>query len=360
MAVIGVCTLIQIVCSMDETALLRLIGHWAYSPTSRLDINAAMCAFLHGGWLHLFGNMLFLFIAGYGVEDRWGHAVYLFFYLASAAAASLFYGAFHAESSIPLVGASGAVAAIMGAFLVVGFRAQITCFYWIIFRTGTFKARAYFVLPAWFAGQIAYALLLESRGASRVAYSAHIGGFLFGVVTALTLRWTGLERSIRAVFVDDDEVHSESLWGRADRLYRMGDWISATPLLERVIAEEPGHLEARLYLIEIALRREDNTSVHVHCEVALPKLVARGESPRALLLYERLEDTVGQLPLGPRALVSVATAAQTARHENLLKDATERLTKLHPDDPLTPGAVARYQRWTSTKPPPPNSVDVAP
>jgi membrane associated rhomboid family serine protease len=166
---------------IDRIPMVR----FGYRPGSGLSWRLLTCAFVHAGWLHLIGNMLFLWLAGAALEDRWGRARFAGFYAAGAVASALFFSVLHTGPPILLVGASGAISALMGAFLVCFARMQIQFAYWIGIRAGRFDAVAYVALPLWFVTQ-----LLEAWGqsygpeVSSVAFTAHIGGFLFGVATA--------------------------------------------------------------------------------------------------------------------------------------------------------------------------------
>jgi membrane associated rhomboid family serine protease len=157
-------------------------------------------AFLHGDWLHLFGNLLFLYFVGPFVEDRWGRLTFAGFYLGGAVVAGLGFALQYPNLFRPLVGASGAVAAVMAAFVVVHGGAKIRFFYWIFIFFGTFSAPAWFVLLFWFGGELFSALLLDAAApggwAGGVAYWAHVWGFVFGLVAALVIRTTGLARRL--------------------------------------------------------------------------------------------------------------------------------------------------------------------
>jgi len=154
--------------------------------------NYLSCIFLHGGWMHLIGNMLFLFLAGVAIEDLWGRGLYTAFYLLSGIAATLAHAAFSPQSAIPTIGASGAIAGLMGAFMVRHFRARVKLayLYWFLFRfkAGTFQVPAYVVLPFWLLQQLFYATLYQSlKVHGGVAFWAHIGGFAFGAAVAAAI-----------------------------------------------------------------------------------------------------------------------------------------------------------------------------
>ena len=142
--------------------------------------------FLHGGWLHLIGNMWYLWIFGDNVEDRMGHGRYLFFYFGAGIFAALFHSALQPGSPTPTVGASGAIAGIMGAYLVRFPHSRILSLVTVIFFFTTIEIPAWIMLIYWFAiqffsgvGSIGFSHVSEGGG---VAFFAHVGGFLAGVV----------------------------------------------------------------------------------------------------------------------------------------------------------------------------------
>jgi len=141
--------------------------------------------FLHGGWIHLIGNMLFLWIFGNNIEDYLGPVKFVFFYVISGLAAVALYTLFNPNSPVPLVGASGAIAGVMGAYMVLHPRARITVlilFVFIFIRQ--FPARV--VLGLWFFYQILMWLADSSTGGG-VAWMAHVGGFIFGYLVLKTI-----------------------------------------------------------------------------------------------------------------------------------------------------------------------------
>ena len=139
-----------------------------------------LSTFLHAGFLHIGGNMLFLWIFGNNVEDFLGRFRYLLFYLAGGLAASLTQVFTHLGSAIPAVGASGAVAAVMGAYFVLYPRARVNVLVPIFFLLTVTQMSAWIVLGLWFAFQF----LLSQPG---VAWQAHAGGFVFGILAILLL-----------------------------------------------------------------------------------------------------------------------------------------------------------------------------
>ena len=170
--------------SLDEFSRNHLISRYGLMP-GRFHAAALLTSmFLHGGWAHILGNMMFLWAFGRSLEDLMGHTKYLVFYLASGAIAGLVHVLFNPGSMLPTVGASGAIAGVMGAYLIKFPRARIRTlvFFFFIFTT---QIPAVFMLGYWFltqlvsgVGSVGYSHL--SQGGT--AWFAHIGGFLGGMV----------------------------------------------------------------------------------------------------------------------------------------------------------------------------------
>jgi membrane associated rhomboid family serine protease len=157
---------------------LAVIPAWATIFTSM---------FLHGGWFHLGGNLLFLWIFGNNVEDLLGRVRYLLLYLSCGVAAALIQAAADPLSEIPMVGASGAIAGVLGAYLLVYPRANVHCFVWIVIFFWIITVPAWILLGLWFVMQLLSGLGSGVRDAG-VAFWAHVGGFASGIVLMLFLR----------------------------------------------------------------------------------------------------------------------------------------------------------------------------
>ncbi|MGH6923541.1 MAG: rhomboid family intramembrane serine protease [Propylenella sp.] len=136
--------------------------------------------FLHGGWLHLGGNMLYLWIFGDNIEDSMGHGRYLTFYLLSGVAAALAQGWTDPSSTIPMVGASGAISGVLGAYIVLHPGATVRVLIFLGFFVTVTHIPAVIVLGVWFGLQLLSGLA-PSTGEAGVAFWAHIGGFVAGI-----------------------------------------------------------------------------------------------------------------------------------------------------------------------------------
>lgn len=175
--------------TLGETELHRFILDWGLVPAqlvldsteSWLRILSSM--FLHGGWFHIISNMWILIIFGDNIEDRMGSMRYLIFYLLSGTAAALMQAFLYPTSNIPMVGASGAIAGVLGAYLVLYPRARIASIVPIVFIFTIIELPALIFLGFWFVSQLFQGwLALGGADMSGVAWWAHIGGFVFGLL----------------------------------------------------------------------------------------------------------------------------------------------------------------------------------
>ena len=148
--------------------------------------------FLHGDWLHLGGNMLYLWIFGDNVEDALGHARYLLFYLLCGLAAASAQTFLSPDSTIPIIGASGAISGVLGAYLLLYPRANVRTLVFLLIFVTIIRVPAALVLGLWFLIQIADAVL-SNPGEPGVAFWAHVGGFIAGAALVLVLRRPGFD-----------------------------------------------------------------------------------------------------------------------------------------------------------------------
>ena len=164
-----------------------------YEKSPVLSVLFAM--FLHGGWLHLLGNLLFLYVFGNNVEDRLGRLRFLAFYLFCGYAATYVFSLFFAGSTQPLVGASGAIAGVLGAYLVLFPRARVWSLLTFLFFLPV-KLPAWLVLGSWFVLQYLYTRGAGLTEATGTAYLAHVVGFVVGAALVWRLRGSGRPRPI--------------------------------------------------------------------------------------------------------------------------------------------------------------------
>ncbi len=183
----------------------RIIATFGYIPARLLDpeafhyapwevaITLVTSLFLHGGFVHLFGNLIYLWVFGDAIEDAFGHIRFFFFYIACGAAGSLTHTLLFPASSIPSIGASGSIAGLLGAFLILRPHARIVTLFPLVVYWAMAEIPAIVFLPVWFGMQF-FNGFLSLEAASRtqevagVAWWAHVGGFVFGAAVAIAFR----------------------------------------------------------------------------------------------------------------------------------------------------------------------------
>jgi membrane associated rhomboid family serine protease len=171
------------------------IEHWSVVPRRLLANPGAdfptifTSMFMHAGWLHLGGNMLYLWIFGDNVEDSFGHLKFLIFYLVCGIAATLAQLAFSIGSNVPNLGASGAIAGVLGSYILLFPRGQVK----VLMGRGVIPMPALVVIGLWIVLQFVSGIgsITNTAETGGVAYMAHIGGFLAGIILTFLLRATG-------------------------------------------------------------------------------------------------------------------------------------------------------------------------
>lgn len=183
--------------SLNEIELEQSLTDFAFIPSSLFQgeslpssestfgswLTLATSMFLHIGWLHLGGNMLYLWIFGNNIEDALGHIRYLVFYFACGIGAALSQGVLNPGSSVPMVGASGAISGVLAAYLLIFPRARVTVIVPLGILLYPLKISALYVIGFWFVVQLFQAAFTDPN-APGVAWWAHLGGFAVGLVLA--------------------------------------------------------------------------------------------------------------------------------------------------------------------------------
>lgn len=199
-----------------------------FTTAGRLDITspipnwatAITSMFIHGGWLHIITNMLFLWVFGNNIEDRFGHLKYFIFYLIAGIVAVWLHSAINKSSEVPLIGASGAIAGVLGAYLVLFPTSRIRTIIFAFFIIGSYRIPAILLLITWFILQFVSGIgsLDSSIQSGGTAYWAHIGGFIFGIIMGIVYRiisW-GMSRSNRSkerpIFYETTESDPPKYW----------------------------------------------------------------------------------------------------------------------------------------------------
>lgn len=285
--------------TLDEMAAeLRLLHEdvadvrMAYVPAVGDPFTIFTSMFLHAGLLHLVGNMLFLFAVAPFVEDAYGKAVFLLLYLTGGVAATLAFGARYPNLLTPLVGASGAVSAVMGVYLVLFARSRLRfLFIPIVFLPMwhfRFSAPALVVLPIWFLEQI---VSIPMEGGSGVAVTAHVAGFAYGLLFALAWKAMRFERRLTRATTEEEQPSSTAALRLAleQAVFHenaAGIDTAATRLAAALESAKDGR-SMRDLIVEL----DPTSSVH-----HLPQFTSRaaafaertGDRPLAIALYEHL------------------------------------------------------------------------
>jgi membrane associated rhomboid family serine protease len=178
---------------LDERELQRLVQAFGVVPASFSWAAAVTSLFLHAGWVHVTGNMLYLWIFGDNVEDRLGHARYLLFYVFCGTAAALAQAATSPYSTVPMIGASGAVAGVMGAYFVFYPQSRVLTAVFVVFFLDLVEIPAIYFLGIWFLMQLFSGVgsIGAETAAGGVAFWAHTAGFAVGGLSGALWRLAG-------------------------------------------------------------------------------------------------------------------------------------------------------------------------
>jgi len=220
---------------------------WGVVPADLKPVSLLTYTFIHAGWLHLLGNLFFFYLVGPALEDAWGRPLFAVFYGLSGIVAALVFAARYPDLMEPLIGASGAVAGVMGAFAVRYWDSRITFYYfvWMIrIYQGTFSAPAWLMLGLWALGELAFAAglwaIVSIADLGDVGFLAHVGGFIFGVVFAVAVARLRIEeRFVEPVLERHETVHESAAVERCLELARRGRTEEALAGLRRVLERTP-------------------------------------------------------------------------------------------------------------------------
>jgi membrane associated rhomboid family serine protease len=234
---------------------------WGLVPARPRPIAWLTHMLMHAGLFHLLGNLFILYLVGPSLEDVWGRPMFSLFYVAAGLAAAAFFVAGHPDIDEPLVGASGAIAGVMGAFAVRFWNTRITFFYWVFFLkiyTGSFAAPAWLMLGLWAAVQVAFMSGLWAfttvADMGNVAFSAHVAGFVFGVFVALLVRKLAIEERIVEPSIETRTVvHEAKAIEEAFDLAREGRTEEAMVFLETELERNPRDADAASGLWNLAV-----------------------------------------------------------------------------------------------------------
>jgi len=319
---------------------------YGYVPGNSKWYTLITCMFVHSGWFHLIGNMLFLYLAGCSIEDLWGRPLYLGFYLVSGVVATLMHELKFSSSMVPLVGASGAIAGLMGAFLFRLYNTKINFFYffWLLrFMWGTFRAPAFIVLPLWLLQQLFDASMSDSEGGT--AFWAHIGGFIFGFGVAYLIQVLRLEEKFIAPAIEKKvSLVQNPNFLKAMEISERGDYPNALILLEKVVRQEPSHLDAYMEMRRIAEVQKD-ADLYTKYSGAIFDILQRNKDWDLFEdLYRQFQPFPGRRTLPAKTIFGIANHFEEVQDYSAALEHYEGLCDSYPDDPLAIKALNKVYK----------------
>jgi membrane associated rhomboid family serine protease len=292
----------------QETVQSTPFRRWGFVPGAFNPLKIVTSMFLHGNIWHLLTNLVFLWLVGCNIEETWGWKVFGGIYLLSGISAALSHLAAFGGSLVPMIGASGAIAGVMGAYMVRHFRIKIRFFYLVlvIIRPflGTVSLYAGLVLPIWFLLQF-----LGARwGSEDVAYWAHIGGFAFGAGAGLALRFLGLEKKYIDPMLDreQEKIKLSPKLAQAFQMLDAGDRAGARALLQQVMNQEPQNWDAPLALARLAADDGQDDIAGRCYNRTLELSIDRGDAAGTLGTFAEIKDRNLEGRLSERIMFTVA------------------------------------------------------
>jgi membrane associated rhomboid family serine protease len=290
----------QLCAQLTDVQQHSIAWNYAFHPVDPTPWSYVTANFLHGGWLHIIFNMWFLWLAGTVLEDLWGRIVYPIFYLMAGVLAYAVHGVVYPHSLVSALGASGAIAGLMGAFLARFPKTKIRLGWLFFFKIFKFNVPAYIILPMWLGIQIFWGLLFRSFGAEGgIAYWAHIGGFAFGALGAFLLRATGIEHSA------DQAIEAKVSWSADPRIVRATEALGennpagAIFALRELVKEKPDSLDAWDLLLTAQSKNQDSEGQKETLGALIRLRVAAGDMEEAWNNYSEYKDLGGpKLPRG--------------------------------------------------------------
>ena len=282
--------------------------------------------FAHGGWGHLLGNLFILFLAGPFIEDVWGRPLFASFYLVAGAFAGLMFVVRYPGLDAPLIGASGAIAGVMGAFLIRYWHTKIKFFYWIFFfMVGTFEAPAWLMLPLWFFKELFFAQAMDTvapgQGGGPVAFWAHVWGFAFGVIVAYAIsHYKVEERFIHSAIESKITLVDNTAVETAARMAEGGDSAGAIDALTKELSLRPENVDAAVALWNLCFNAENVAPAVPHLLEAIRRAARTGDRDFVLNHWEGLLRANVSVPLEPILGLRIAEILAGERRDGEASD----------------------------------------
>jgi len=325
-----------------------ILTRYAFVPAHPTAISYVTANFLHGGWMHIIGNMWFLWLAGAVLEDTWGRVIYPIFYFLAGAMALQLHAWANPGSLAATLGASGAVAALMGAFLVRFPKTKIEMI-WLFgfgFRSHRFQARAYWLLPLWLVMEIFSGTIFG--GSSGVAHWAHVGGFIFGAVAATGLSYSGLEHVANQAIEAKVSWTADPALVQATEKMDQGKIDEAISILQMHLAATPNSLDACILLSQLYWRKNDIPKYHENI-IKQCQLHLKAQDPEAAWqdFGEYLNSGGERMPAS--TWLELCRAAETQQNFERAVEEYDRLARAYPNERQSLLALMAAGRLTLKK-----------
>lgn len=301
--------------------------------------------FVHGGVLHFLGNMWFLWLLGYNIEDVWGRRNFLLFFLGAGVVATFLHGLVNWGSNVPAIGASGAIAGVMGAFMIRNHRTKIKCFYMFFphpAMMGTFLLPAWAVLGLYFVMDLLHGLM-SFGNATGTAYWAHVGGFLAGIGTAAAFKMKGIEEKYITPKLEEkiEAVKITPLMELAFKERDKGNFEKAVKVLEELVSQQAENVDAYREMGNIHVTINNHEQAGDAFARVIQIFLKRGEDEAALSTYYEMKMRGMPLPLSPHDLYALAGALYRKERIDESLQMYQQLIKEAPDSEIAPKAVLR-------------------
>jgi len=311
----------------QEVEKSSILENYGFVPAHPKPISYLTSMFLHLGWLHLIGNMWFLWLAGFILEDRWGRLIYPIFYLLAGFVASIFHAMFYPHSIATAVGASGAVAALMGGFLVRFPKLKIQMLWYLFIFRIKFKAPAYALLPLWLLMEILSGTLFGQM--SGVAHWAHVGGFIFGALAGLVISRTSLEHEANAVIESKIGWTADPAIMQATECMEKGRFDEGIAAIKKYLATKPDAIDAQAILSQLYWRKND-IPAHLEATIKLCQLHLKAQDSEAALTdFQEYRNAGGEkMPAG--TWLEICRLIEGQQHYDRAVTEYEKLAKTYP------------------------------
>lgn len=328
----------------QQLSTTTLFHKWGFIPARMNLFKLLISIFLHGNFFHVVGNMLYLWIVGCNIEDEWGWKRFLGLYFLSGVAAVAIHTAYSPTMTTPIIGASGAVAGVMGAFMIQYFKTKIrfVYFFWLIIRPywGTFRIRAGLVLPFWFLQEY---FMARSGVQTGTAHWAHVGGFAFGMIASAVF---GYLRPSPEELMSPLE-RARATWSELPENIFTNP--HALPELEQTIEDEPDNIPALIALARLAFKNGHRQDAADNYGSALDHCIELEDRTTAMRIYKEIKEGKLFREIGAGSLYNIGRLLEGSEMYHNAVKVYAAYSQWHPSGNMRPKALYRAYRLLKTK-----------